>query len=160
MNPLYEYFKNNSWPGYFQVDYIFFFDIYHRHFERFRNTDATILEIGVFHGGSLQMWKNYFGPRAIIGIDIDPGCKKFEEAQVEVMIGSQEDRAFLRDVKRRLPQVDIVIDDGGHTMNQQITTFEELYPCVDVNGIYLTEDVHTSYYKDYGVEFPKAGDIP
>jgi cephalosporin hydroxylase len=108
-----------------------------------------VVEIGIFKGGSLQMWKKYFGSRAkIIGIDIDPRCKAFEEDQIEIMIGSQEDRNFLREVAKNLTKIDILIDDGGHTMNQQITTFEELFPLVAENGIYLCEDLHTSYWED------------
>jgi hypothetical protein len=44
----------------------------------------------------------------------------------------------------------IIIDDGGHTMNQQIVTYEELYDHLSDNGVYLCEDVHTSYWTDYG----------
>ena len=70
-----------------------YFPIYERHFREFVYKPVTFLEIGVWRGGSLQMWKRYFGPHArIIGIDIDPECKKFEEDQVEVYIGQQQDR--------------------------------------------------------------------
>ena len=117
-----------------------------------------VLEIGVFHGGSLQMWKEYFGPGArIVGIDIDPRCRQFEEEQISVMIGDQADRGFLAEVRQRLPQIDIVIDDGGHTMQQQITSFEELYPHVQPRGIYLCEDIHTSFVPAYGGGYRREG---
>ncbi len=142
-NPLAGYFFDN--PGRLIQKWHHYFEIYHRHFQSFRGRSPVVLEIGVFHGGSLQMWKKYFGPGArIVGIDIDPRCRQFEEAQIEVLIGDQQDRAFLADVRRRLPCVDIVIDDGGHTMGQQIATFEELYPHIQPNGVYLCEDIHTS----------------
>lgn len=139
----------NKWMHYFEA--------YDKFFSRYRGKDVTILEIGVFRGGSLQMWKNYFKVSEnniqVYGIDIDPECKNLEEDGVEIFIGSQEDREFLRKVKQRIGKVDILIDDGGHTMKQQITAFEELFDLVGDEGIYLCEDLHTSYMKEYGGEY-------
>jgi O-antigen biosynthesis protein len=154
MNDLQRYFESNQ--GRLIHKWVHYFDIYDRHFSRFRNTDVHILEIGLFQGGSLQMWRNYFGSDAkIIGIDIDPRCKEFEEEGTDVLIGSQEDRAFLAEVRLQYPRVDILIDDGGHTMRQQITTFEELFPHIRENGVYLCEDLHTSYWGDHQGGFRK-----
>ena len=135
-----------------------YFDIYHRHFAKFRNKKITVVEVGVFHGGSLQMWKEYFGKNArIIGVDIDPRCKDFKEDQIEIYIGSQEDRKFLRKLRNEVGPIDVMIDDGGHTMKQQITTFEEMFPAVVDSGVYLTEDLHTSYWRRFGGGYKKAG---
>lgn len=135
-----------------------YFDIYDRHFNRFRNKPVIILEIGIFHGGSLQMWKDYFGPEVTIyGVDINPACKDLEEENVHIRIGSQSDRQFLRKLKQEIPQVDILIDDGGHTMRQQITTFEELFDHVKEDGVYLCEDMHTSYWIEFGGGLRRRG---
>lgn len=156
MNDLEKYFHENKerkihkWKHYFEI--------YDRHFARYRGTDVHIVEFGVNYGGSLQMWKTYFGPKAkIYGIDINPHCKEVEEDQIEVIIGDQEDRAFLKELKNRIPKIDILLDDGGHTMKQQINTFEVLFPHIDKNGIYLCEDIHTSYRKHYGGGYRKRG---
>jgi hypothetical protein len=61
-------------------------------------------------------------------VDINPNCKQFEEPGVRIEIGDQGDRVFLRTLAASLPPIDILIDDGGHTMRQQINTFEELFP--------------------------------
>jgi len=144
-----KYFRNNNkrlihkWNHYF--------DIYERHFNRFRNKEIVILEIGVSQGGSLQMWKDYFGDKAkIFGIDIDPRCKKLEEENIKIFIGSQSDRKFLRKIKETIPMVDILIDDGGHYMDQQIVSYEELFSHIKNNGVYLCEDLHTSYWPKWG----------
>ncbi len=149
MGDLTDYFENNEgrlidkWPHYFEI--------YERHFQRFRNRRVNILEIGVFHGGSLQMWKHYFGETAkIYGVDKNPRCKELEEDRVKIFIGDQNDRQFLRSLITELPKIDILIDDGGHMMNQQITTLTELYPHISEDGVYLCEDLHTSYWKEYG----------
>jgi hypothetical protein len=120
-----------------------YFDIYDRHFSKFRNTDVHVLEIGVFSGGSLDMWQNYFGGAShIYGVDIEPQCKAYEGDGVEILIGDQADRAFWARVKQQVPQIDIVIDDGGHLPNQQMISFEELLPHLRPGGVYLCEDIH------------------
>lgn len=97
------------------------------------------------------MWKHYFGPDSrIFGIDMNPHCKKLEEDQIEIFTGDQEDRTFLRALAEQIPKIDILIDDGGHTMKQQINTFEELFSHIEENGVYLCEDLHTSYWPKLG----------
>lgn len=156
-NPLAEYFFSN--PGRLIQKWHHYFEIYHRHFAAFRGRSPVVMEIGVFHGGSLQMWSRYFGPGArIIGVDIDPRCLAFEELPgVSVVIGDQGDRAFLGSLRERFPRIDILIDDGGHTMEQQIATFEELYPHIQPEGIYLCEDLHTSYLPAFGGGLRRPG---
>ena len=148
-NELRSYFANNTGRLIHKWDH--YFDVYETHFARYRNKDIVILEIGVSHGGSLQLWRKYFGAKAkIYGIDIDPRCKALEEQNIEILIGSQSDRKFLRDVTQKIPKVDILIDDGGHTMIQQITSFQELYAHIKDDGVYLCEDLHTSYWLNVG----------
>src|SRR5690606_20965417 len=120
-------------------------------FKKYQNKPIVLLEIGVYQGGSLNMWRDYFGDEAqIFAIDINPLCKQFETDKTKIFIGSQEDKEFLKYVKSQIPRFDILIDDGGHTMNQQIVSFEELYGHIKEDGIYMCEDLHTSYWKEYG----------
>jgi hypothetical protein len=158
MNDLEAYFKQNDkrvidkWHHYFEV--------YDRHFSKYRNKEIVILEIGTFQGGSLQMWKHYFGDKAkIYGMDINPDCKQVEEENIKIFIGSQSDRHFLRDVIKEIPPIDILIDDGGHTMQQQIVSFEELFDHIKPDGVYLCEDLHTSYWDDYGGGYKLPGNF-
>ncbi|HYL80046.1 MAG TPA: class I SAM-dependent methyltransferase [Candidatus Acidoferrum sp.] len=156
MNDLETYFLNNS--GNLIHKWKHYFDIYDRHFSRFRNTSVHVLEIGVAQGGSLQMWKSYFGKAAhIYGVDTNPHCKQVEEEQIQVIIGDQGDRRFLASLVEALPRIDILIDDGGHEMEQQIATFEVLFPHLDGQGVYLCEDVHTSYWRRYGGGYHRRG---
>jgi cephalosporin hydroxylase len=114
-----------------------YFEIYDRHFERFRGKRIRVLEIGVDHGGSLQLWKKYFGTDAhVVGLDIDPRCAAFAEDQIEVRIGNQADVALLKS----LGPFDIVIDDGSHRLQDQLASFAALWPVT--NGVYLIEDCH------------------
>ena len=154
MNDLEKYFTENT--GNLIHKWKHYFNIYDRYFSRYRGTDVHVMEIGVFHGGSLQMWKHYFGPNAkIYGVDINPHCKQLEEEQIEIFVGDQADRKFLRSIANAVPKIDILIDDGGHRMDQQINTFEELFPHIDKEGVYLCEDLLTSYFSKYGGGYRK-----
>lgn len=156
VNPLEDYFRAND--GRLIHKWTHYFDIYHRHFAPFRGKPVTVLEFGVSHGGSLQMWKHYFGKRArITGVDIDPRCARLTEDRVDVVIGDQGDRAFLRELGQRLGTIDVLIDDGGHTMEQQIATFEELWPRVRNGGVLAMEDLHTNYWERYGGGLRRPG---
>ena len=120
-----------------------YFDIYERHLAKFRNTDVGILEIGIYSGGSLDMWQDYFGEKCrVYGVDLMPECKTYEREGVTIFIGDQADTTFWQSVKQRAPQLDIVIDDGGHLPNQQMVTLEELLPYLRPGGVYICEDVH------------------
>lgn len=149
MNRLEKFFYGNSGKTIYK--WLHYFEIYHKHFSRFIGKEVTVLEIGVFEGGSLELWRDYFGSKCkVYGIDINPDCKEHESDQIEILIGSAEDREFLSTVKEMIPQIDILIDDGGHKMNQQIVAFEELYPIISPDGVYLCEDLLTSYWEEYG----------
>lgn len=135
-----------------------YFDVYDRHFSSFRGKEVVILEIGVWQGGSLQLWKDYFGPKAkIYGIDIDPRCKEMGEENIEIFTGSSSDRNFLKKVKASIPKIDILIDDGGHRFDQQIAAYEELFGHIKEDGVYLCEDLHTSYRLTYGGGLKRRG---
>lgn len=127
-----------------------YFDIYEKYFAPYRGKKVNILEIGISHGGSIQLWKKYFGDQVhIFAVDINPECKKLEEENTTIFIGSQSDRAFLNKISAEMPELDIIIDDGGHTMVQQKTSFEQLYLKLKEGGLYIVEDTHTSYWHEF-----------
>jgi len=128
-----------------------YFEIYNEYFEKFIGREVKILEIGIYKGGSLQMWKDYFGEKAsIVGIDIDSQCKQYEEERIHICIGSQDDSKFLEEVYAEFGPFDVVVDDGSHIMEHQIKSFEILFPLLKENGVYVCEDTHTSYWSRFG----------
>ncbi|MET0524899.1 MAG: class I SAM-dependent methyltransferase [Nocardioides sp.] len=153
MNPLEEYFRDND--SRLIHKWMHYFDVYHRHFERFRGRPVVVLEFGVNQGGSLEMWRDYFGPDAkIFGVDIDPRCREFEDENIRILIGDQADKEFLQQVVAEIGEpIDVVIEDGGHRMRQQKMTFRHIYPHLSDDGCFLTEDTHTSYWQGYGGGF-------
>jgi hypothetical protein len=144
-NPLELYFDSNiSGPGIWKWRH--YFDIYHRHFSRFVGLEVHVLEIGIYSGGSIGMWKSYFGPKChVYGVDIQSSCKAYESEGVRIFIGDQADPAFWRRFKEEVPTLDIVIDDGGHMSHQQIVTLEELLPHLRPGGVYLCEDIYDTF---------------
>ncbi|HLW53824.1 MAG TPA: class I SAM-dependent methyltransferase [Candidatus Angelobacter sp.] len=120
-----------------------YFDIYHRHFQKFIGREVNIVEIGVYSGGSLGMWKTYFGTGCqVYGIDINEACKAYESDKIKIFIGDQGDRGFWQNFRRAVPVIDILIDDGGHLPEQQIVTLEETLPYLRAGGVYVCEDIH------------------
>jgi len=147
---LHEYFLKNN--GKLIHKWTHYFDVYERHFRRFVDKDMLIIEIGVFEGGSIQMWKEYFGEKAtVVGIDINQGCKQFEDASknIFVEIGSQSDPEFLKSIIEKYGRPDILLDDGSHQQSDIISAFESLYYQVKDDGVYFVEDLHTAYWPQY-----------
>lgn len=129
---------------------------YQRHFAPLREKALNILEIGVggddtssSGGRSLRMWKRYFPKSNIFGIDIHDKTG-IEEARIKTFKGDQGDTEFLSMVAEKIGQIDIIIDDGSHMNRHVIASFEYLFPILAPNGIYVVEDVQTSYWANFG----------
>jgi hypothetical protein len=141
-NPLWDYFQNHK-EGHGIWKWEHYFDIYHRHFARFVGQKVNVLEIGVYSGGSLEMWRSYFGEKShIYGVDIEEVCKVYENDHISIYIGDQADRTFWGTFRKTVQGIDILIDDGGHQPEQQQITLEEMLPYLRPGGVYLCEDVH------------------
>lgn len=155
---LHKYFLNNSGKPF--CKWLHYFDAYERHFEAYRNTSPTVLELGVAEGGSLYMWKEYFGPGTqIVGVDCRQECKAHEGEGIEVYIGTQDDPNLFNEIFTKYPKFDIIIDDASHAMQPTINSFNMLYDKVTPNGIYLIEDTHTSYWGEYGGGVKQANSV-
>jgi len=128
-----------------------YFGVYDEVLNKFRKKNITFVEIGVLHGGSLKMWRDYFGNKArIIGVDINPEAKKMEAEGFEIFIGSQSSEKFWDDFFKKVGNVDIILDDGGHQNIQQIITLHKSIPNINDGGVIIIEDVHTSYLPRFG----------
>ncbi|WP_196801186.1 class I SAM-dependent methyltransferase [Thioalkalivibrio sp. ALJ2] len=116
-----------------------------------RRGDVRFLEIGVSEGGSLEVWRRYLGDSAIIvGVDVDPSCRKYDGYAGRVRIGSQADAIFLQSVVEEMGGLDVVLDDGSHLMQDIKKSLSVLFPLMNNGGLYIIEDLHTSYWREYG----------
>lgn len=119
-----------------------YFELYHHHLQKFIGRNVTVVEVGVHSGGSLRMWRHYFGERCVVhGVDIEETCRAYEDANTTIHIGDQEDRSFWERFRRAVPAVDVFIDDGGHQPEQQMVTLEEMLPHLRPGGVYICEDI-------------------
>jgi hypothetical protein len=133
-------------------------DLYDRYFAPLRSSKVSMLEIGVFRGGSLELWRKYFGSSAtIFGIDIDPQCAGLADSPNEIRIGSQDDPEFLRSVVAEMGSLNLVLDDGSHIGRHQETSFRTLFPLLEDGGLYVIEDLHTSYWRMFEGGFRRRG---
>ena len=152
MSYFHEYFKCTDHRAI--TKWLHYLDIYPREIGHLQGRDISFLEIGVFRGGSIPMWKGYFGTGARLAFaDIDPACTAHAEPGTTVEIGDQADPVFLADLAAKHGPFDVIVDDGGHHVHQQITSFEHLWPHLHDRGLYIVEDTHTSYWPGFGGGF-------
>lgn len=111
--------------------------------KRWKQEDIILLELGVFKGASLKMWGNYFEKATIYGVDIDLHCKKYEEENRNIIIGDLGDEAFLDEIGKLSPTV--IIDDASHLWSHQIKSIYHLLPALKSGGIFIMEDLGTSF---------------
>lgn len=136
---------------YSSVKYNTYFHVYETIFEKYINREIIFVEVGVLNGGSLFMWREFLGPKArIIGIDLNPAALKWNDYGFEIYIGSQSDPEFWEDFFKKVGDVDVLLDDGGHTNRQQIVTTVKAIPHIRDGGVLVVEDVHSSYMPSFG----------
>ncbi len=126
---------------------------YERALGNMRLNKIKLMEIGVFNGSSLRMWREFFQNGQIIGVDNKPHTLKHAGDRIEVVFGDQSDEDCLRAIAKDHGPFDVIVDDGSHIWSHQILTLQTLLPAVNSGGIYIIEDMHTSfgsYVDDYG----------
>lgn len=123
-------------------DYLSF---YEKFLSPLRNLQLSILEVGVLGGASLKTWESYFPNAKVTGADIVPASKRFEGGRVGIEILDQSNIQELTQLALNHGPFDIVIEDGSHMCEHQITTLKTLFPFVKSDGIYIVEDLQTNY---------------
>ena len=121
---------------------------YDNYLRNFQHKNINVLEIGIERGDSLRMWRDYFSNAKICAIDIID--RNISVPNTDVMIGDQSDYKFLKEITDKYGSFDIIIDDGSHHSKHIITTFNYLFDFLNTDGIYVVEDLQTSYQPRFG----------
>jgi hypothetical protein len=150
LNTLAKIWRTDKWGEHWYTQH------YHSHFRNIRKKKLNVFEIGVggyedpLEGGnSLRTWKYYFPKSNIFSIDIHDKSQ-LQEKRIKIFQGSQTNEEFLQDVCEQIGNIDIIIDDGSHINSHVIKTFEILFPKLSDNGIYVIEDLESSYWPSMG----------
>lgn len=139
--------KGNVYHGYL--------DIYEKHFNKYRTTLDTFLEIGLWEGESLRMWREYFSVGKLVGADI-LDLSHISLPDTKILVCDQSDRVQLQNVvDNSYDKFDIIIDDGGHWQHQQQITLGHMFPYLKSGGTFVIEDLHTANNPAY----TRPGDI-
>ena len=140
MKKLLKYFKSS--PKY-SIKWNNYFGIYENIFKKYINKKITFVEVGIGSGGSLFMWRKFFGSKArIIGIELNPEAKKLERYGFKIFIGDQSDAKFWKTFYKKIGKIDVLVDDGGHRNIQQITSVMETLNNIKYGGkIIFTPEV-------------------
>lgn len=137
-------------------------EVYARYFGPLKDDPLKLLEIGIFEGNGVRLWENYFKNADLHFIDITfDKVKYFSERSHYYLADQANTKDLLRVMAESGGNFDIIIDDGGHTMKQQLVSFKTLFPYLKSGGLYVIEDLHTSYWKSHegggSLSKPKAG---
>tara|TARA_B100000886_G_scaffold207592_1_gene143542 strand:- start:779 stop:1675 length:897 start_codon:yes stop_codon:yes gene_type:complete len=139
--------------GYVSDKWESYLEVYNEIFANKRNKEGvTLLEVGVQNGGSLQTWLTFFTKiKKLIGTDIDPKCSKlkYKSNKVDIVIGDINDNLTIERITNIEKKFDVIIDDGSHISSDIISTFLNLFILIKKDGLYIAEDLHCSYWKDF-----------
>lgn len=125
-----------------------FIDIYNYYFNTIKDKNLNIFEIGVETGESLRMFSDYFNKSNIVGLDIEN--KDYNIERVEIFCGDQSDEKILNRIIEKYKTFDVIIDDGSHKNKDVINSFNHLFPYLKFGGLYVIEDLQTSYIPNWG----------
>jgi len=137
---------------------------YEKYFTPIKEEKLKILEIGIYRppvggkasvGASLKTWGDYFINSEIYGVDLD-SFTDVDDSRIKTIMANQEfryknnDINGLNDVVEKFgPEFDIIVEDGGHTMLQQQLTLGFMFKFLKPNGLFVIEDLHTSYFAPF-----------
>jgi len=120
--------------------------------KNFVPNEIKLLELGIYEGGSLLLWRDYFPKGTIVGIDIQVKVDFSNDERVQVFQGAQQDTAFLNAVARKTAPdgFDIIIDDASHFGDLTKIAFWHLFDNhLKPSGLYIIEDWGTGYWSDW-----------
>jgi hypothetical protein len=136
-----------------------YFEVYDELLKNYVGKNPKMLEIGVAHGGSLELWLKYFDNEVdLYAVDINKDFLDYKfDAKVDYACVDQSSTEHWNAYLTGKPNFDIIVDDGSHDSEHQILTLITLFSKLNDGGIYVVEDTHTSYWPEWGGGLHKQG---
>ena len=136
---------SDKWSSYLKI--------YDEALSSYAESAISLLEIGVQNGGSLEIWHKYF-PNAerLIGCDVNPQCGdlSYDQKNISIIVGDAGTPEVCKKIRNLCPRFDIIIDDGSHVSTDCIKNLRNYYKYVKPGGVYILEDLHCSYWAEFG----------
>ena len=156
MKTLKDLYQNHS--GKVSHKWTSYLNVYEDKLKHYQKLPIKFCEIGIMNGGSLEIFSKYFSnAELILGCDIDPKCKKlhFDEPNIKFVVGDVNNEKIKHQIIKH-SKFDIIIDDGSHQSDDIIKTFCNYFKHLKHGGVYIIEDLHCSYQREYkgGLFFP------
>ncbi|MDR1313448.1 MAG: class I SAM-dependent methyltransferase [Deltaproteobacteria bacterium] len=108
-----------------------------------KDEEFTLLELGIFRGASLKTWEEYFTKATIVGVDVEPETQLHAGGRIRAILGDLSQTPFVEQLNGLNARV--IIDDASHWWRDQLRALFILYPAMPKGGIYIVEDIHTSF---------------
>src|SRR5580704_16421181 len=150
MKTLTELYKSHA--GKVSDKWSFYLDEYDRILTPYRDKAVRLLELGIQNGGSLELWDQFFrNAEKLVGCDVNPSCAglKYDSARIAVVVADSNTKEAQRAILSHCSRFDIIIDDGSHRPGDIVRFFCQYFQYLDEGGLYLVEDLHCSYWKEF-----------
>jgi len=125
---------------------------YEEYFGPLLDKDIRLLELGIYHGGSLLLWRDYFQKGVIVGLDIEPVAIEDASGRIRTYQGMQQDTQLLDRIgSENAPEgFDVIIDDCSHVGELTRLSFWHLFDNhLKPGGLYVIEDWSTGYWRNW-----------
>jgi hypothetical protein len=134
--------KSSHWHNYAEI--------YEKYFAPLKDSRIKFLEIGLAMGYSAHMWEHYFTEAELHFIENEKNFLEIYQSHAPERsfchsLDQANENELLEFISKTGGNFDIILDDGGHQMDQQINSFRTLFPALKSGGIYIIEDLATSF---------------
>ena len=127
-------------------------EIYPQYIEKYYTSGGGMIEIGLKEGASLKLWLELFPNMHIYGLDINPGESIQKHKRYTIIKTDQSIQLDLNNASAKIEHpIWFINDDGSHIPEHQLLTFNTLFPKLEVGGVYIIEDIETSYWTKHGL---------
>ena len=115
---------------------------YEKYFDKIRFDKLSILEIGSFHGNASASLFFYFKNSILYAADIFPDLFRYKSKRItNFFVNSSEEKSIKENILDKNIQFDIIIEDAGHSLKDQIISIFMLFRSIKKGGLFIVEEL-------------------